>query len=109
VEQIDVIDIDPAVKPIAEQYFLEEPLSPKITFIPRSARYALQLLSGERTTYDMIFLDAYNGKSIPEELTTVEFFDQVNHVLAPQGSVVANMILDRARSSTYAQTLFATR
>jgi hypothetical protein len=35
------VDIDGSIKEIAETYFLEEKLSPKITFIPQSARYVV--------------------------------------------------------------------
>jgi hypothetical protein len=41
VERIDAVDIDPTIKPIAETYFLQETLSPKVVFIPYSARYAV--------------------------------------------------------------------
>lgn len=108
-QQIDVVDIDEEVKHIAEEEFLHEKLSDKIVFYPLSARYALHVLQKEGKKYDMIFLDAYNGKSIPEELTTVEFFADVKKLLASEGAVVANMILDRKLTSAYAQTLFATR
>ncbi len=76
VEQVDVCDIDGSLDSIAEEYFLKAPLHPKINFYKESARYFVnkKIESGEK--YDLIFLDAYNGKiSIPSELLTKEFFD----------------------------------
>lgn len=109
VDQIDVIDIDGEVKHIAETYFLEETLSEKIVFYPRSARYALRELFAQGKSYDMIFLDAYNGKSIPEELTTLEFFSDIRRLQTQRSTVIANMILDKNISSKYANTVLSTR
>ena len=38
VVQIDTVDVDPEVKPIAEKYFLQKELDAKVHFIPQSAR-----------------------------------------------------------------------
>ena len=83
VERIDTIDIDPQVKTIAENKFLFQTLSPKIVFYPESARRFINQAIKNNTTYDLIILDAYNGKSIPDELTTVEFFNGVQQLLTP--------------------------
>gem|GEM_PF-5192498 len=76
VDNVVAVDIDASVKDIAEKYFLEESLNEKIEFIPRSARGVIH--EYEKTDvrrFDLIFLDAYNDKSVPEELVTKEFFD----------------------------------
>lgn len=105
---IDAIDIDPKVKDIAETYFLEESLDPKITFIPQSARWAINDLIKQDKTYDLVFLDAYADKSVPEELMTVEFFQDIKRILADDGLFAANMIIDNAFESEFSQNAFAT-
>lgn len=108
VTQIDAVDIDPSVKAIAEQYFLEEPLSSKVTFYPLSARYMINQAVQTGKRYDLILLDAYNGKTLPDELTTREFFSGIKQ-LAPIEGIFANFILDSNLSSTLANNLLYTR
>ena len=84
VERVDTIDIDPQVKKIAEKKFLFQSLSPKIVFYPESARWFINKAIQQNIQYDLIVLDAYNDKSIPDELTTVEFFNGVQQLLAPE-------------------------
>lgn len=108
VERIDAVDIDPSIKQIAEQHFLEEPLSKKIVFIPQSARYVINQAVKNNTTYDLILLDAYNGKTLPDELTTEEFFDGLARI-APKEWIIANFILDSNLDSTLTRNVLTTR
>lgn len=108
VEQIDAVDIDPSMQRIAEQYFLEEPLSPKITFIPQSARYVVNEAVKAWTKYDLILIDAYNGKTLPDELATKEFFAWLQK-LTTQNGIIANFILDSDLDSDLAKNVLTTR
>lgn len=108
VQHIDAVDIDPEIQWIAEEYFLEEPLDPKIAFHPISARHAVQEFARDDISYDVIFLDAYNGKSLPEELATQDFFSDVEKLLAPDGLLVVNMILDPDQETEFAHRGLAT-
>ena len=45
----------------------------------------------ERTSYDLIVLDAYSDEGIPYHLTTREFLTSVRSLLAPSGVVVSNV------------------
>ncbi len=108
VTQIDTVDIDPAVKRITETYFLEEELDEKITFYPVSARAAVKQLLQDGKEYDLILLDAYNGKSFPEELVSLEFFEDVLKLQTQWGVVIANMILDKNLDSVFTRRAFAT-
>lgn len=107
VEQIDAVDIDPRVKPIAEEHFLKTELPEKITFYPQSARFFLYQALQQKKKYDLIFVDAYNGKSLPDELTTKEFFTDLRK-LSSNNQIVFNFILDRKLESDLAQRLLAT-
>lgn len=105
---IDTVDIDPDVKELAEIYFLQEPLHEKITFTPLSARGAVRGFLSKGKTYDLIVIDAYNDKSVPEELLTQEFFQDILALQAPGGVMISNMILDSDLDSDFAQRWLAT-
>jgi spermidine synthase len=101
---VDVCDIDGVLDKIAEEHFLGQKLHPKIVFYRQSARYFIheKIKAGEQ--YDMIFIDAYNGKiSIPSELLTKEFFDSVK--LLSRGTIAMNLIIDSSWQSDFARKL----
>jgi predicted membrane-bound spermidine synthase len=104
VQRIDAVDLDPAVKRIAETEFLGQPLGAKIRFLPMSARYALHKLRQDGNHYGFAFVDAYYGKGIPPELLTVEFFSGVN---ASSDRTVVNVVMDGTLASTFANNLLA--
>ncbi len=88
----DFIDIDGELKEVTEEHFIKEKLSPNKTFHPVPAR---AFLSTTDKKYDMIFLDAYQGYyTMPEQLVTREFFQQIKDALRPEGVLVANMVIN---------------
>jgi hypothetical protein len=103
-EQVDAVDVDPSVLPIAEQHFLMAPLPPQVRFLPLSARFAVRKLRRDGRHYQFTFVDAYFGKGIPAELVTTEFFDGVRAI---SDHTVANAVIDRATKSVFARNLFA--
>ncbi len=105
VKQVDAIDVDPAVKGIAETYFLRRPLPAKVRFLPLSARYAVRRLRADGAHYGLAFLDAFFGQGIPEELATAEFLSDVRRL---SDRTAANVILDPALRSAFARNLLAT-
>ena len=104
VRRIDAVDVDPAVKWIAEREFLKQPLDPKVHFFALSARYALHRLRREGRRYGLTLVDAYYGKSIPPELLTQEFFADV---AAISDHTVVNVIMDADLESNFAHSLLA--
>ncbi len=86
---IDVVDIEPDVKPIAQTYF-GLPDSPQIiTHIADGRRFVVD----STTTYDVIFSDVYYTLySIPAHFTTKEFFAAAKAKLSPGGIFLANII-----------------
>ncbi len=105
VQRVDAVDVDPVVKPVAELHFLKQPLSPKIRFLPLSARYAVRKLVAEGTHYDFAFVDAYFGKGVPEELLTVEFFRDLHRAAS---RIAINIIIDSDFESTFSRNALAT-
>lgn len=84
------VDIDPAIKEVAEKYFLKKPLSANKKFVGQDI---LSYLTANQNQYDMIVIDAYSSRVyIPEQLLTHNFFAKVEKALAPNGIVAANFI-----------------
>ena len=102
---IDAVDVDPSVKPISEQYFLHQTLPGVIRFYPLSARYAARKFGRESRRYGFTFLDAYFGQGIPEELVTLDFFEDVRRI---SDRVMANLITDRDLDSEFSRNFLAT-
>lgn len=107
VTQIDTVDIDPSVKRIAEEQFLENKLPDNIDFYPQSARYFLNQAVKEWKTYDMIFVDAFNWKYLPDELVTQEFYSSLTALASPE-KIIMNMILDKAWTSHLSKNITTT-
>jgi hypothetical protein len=101
---IDAVDVDPAVKPISEQYFLHQLLPGLIHFYPLSARYAARKFGREGRRYAFTFLDAYFGQGIPEELVTLDFFEDVHRI---SDRTVANLITDRDLETAFSRNFLA--
>lgn len=85
--QIDIVDIDPDVVRAAKEYFFFKP-TPQMNVVVMDGR---RFLRENRERYDIIFLDAYDDRSIPFHLTTKEFFEIVKRRLSPEGIVAANV------------------
>lgn len=83
---IDGIEIDPTIAQVGRDYFGMD--LPNLTVIIQDGRYVL------RTTdqrYDLIAVDAYRQPYIPFQLTTQEFFQEVDAALTDTGTAVMNV------------------
>ena len=97
------VDIDPAVKEIAERDFLREPVRGE--FVAADARAHLRETAAR---HDAVVVDVYSAlTSIPAHLVTREFWRATRTVLKPGGVLAANLILDRELASPYARSLLA--
>lgn len=89
------VDIDPALKDIAEEHLLPEPLPPNKKFIGTSAR---SFLHNTKEKYDLVIVDVFSNRvNMPVEAVTQEFWKEVKKVVKPGGIVLANA----ATSATY--------
>ncbi|MBS1144358.1 MAG: methyltransferase type 12 [Proteobacteria bacterium] len=98
------VDIDPAIRDIAEKHFLREPARGE--FITDDAR---RFVATSERRFDAVVVDVYSSHtSIPSHLVTREFWAGTRRVLKPDGVLLANLILDGKLESPYARSLLAT-
>jgi len=86
---IDVVEIDPAVVSVAEDYFDYTASSPGSLYV-QDARIFGKRAAKKPLRYDLILLDAFNGDYIPEHLMTREYLLETRELLAPGGVLLAN-------------------
>jgi spermidine synthase len=86
--EVDTVEIDPAVREIATEYFLYRE-SARVRTVIEDGRV---FLSRPGPAYDLIILDAYNSTGVPFHLTTKEFFEALRRRLTPDGVFAANVI-----------------
>ncbi len=98
------VDIDPAVRDIAEKHFLHA--AARGDFIADDARSFL-IRTSQR--FAAVLVDVYSAhSSIPGHLVTREFWQATRRVLDPDGLLIANLILDSALATPYSRNLLAT-
>ena len=87
---VDVVEIDPLVRDICEEYFfLEE--SDRLRVHIEDARLFIRTCAD--ASYDLVILDAFTaGGRIPFHLTTREFIADVHRVLDDRGVLLSNLI-----------------
>jgi spermidine synthase len=86
---IDVVEVDPAVVHVAQQYFGFR-TDPHMQVFEEDGRAYVRRILRTQQRYALIMLDAYDHQYIPEHLLTQEFLTQVRSLLAPAGIVAAN-------------------
>ena len=86
--QIDIVEIDSVVVEVAQELFGFAPDERMRVHIADGRAF---IEEAERTSYDLIVLDAYSDEGIPYHLTTREFLTSVRSLLAPSGVVVSNV------------------
>jgi SAM-dependent methyltransferase len=83
--EVDVVEINPAVVPLAKRYFEFDPSLVRL-FIDDGRHF----LNECRQRYDTVILDAFLGDSSPSHLMTQEAFKAMQAVLNPGGTLVIN-------------------
>jgi spermidine synthase len=94
--RVDVVEINPAVVPLAEKYFDLEPA--KLNIVIGDGR---QFVSETAKKYDAIVLDAFLGDSSPSHLMTREAFAAMRRILKPGGALVINSFCDFERGRDF--------
>ena len=98
------VDIDPAIRDLAERHFLREPIRGE--FVADDARH---FVASTPRRFDAVVVDVYSAQtSIPGHLVTREFWQAARRVLQPDGLLIANLLLDGRLATPYARNLLAT-
>ncbi len=84
--RVDVVEINPAIVPVAERFFGLKPDQLSITI--DDGRHFLNRCQPQQ--YDVVVLDAFLGDSSPAHLMTREAFQSIRRVLRPNGTLVIN-------------------
>lgn len=100
----DVVDIDPEVARIAQEWFGYRPTG---DIVLQDAR---AFLNRTDRSYDYIVLDVFNGDTTPGHLLSLEALQLVERRLRPQGVLAANLIgcpddSERSMTSSVVRTL----
>jgi spermidine synthase len=103
--EVEVVEIEPALFDISHKYF-NVPKDERLHEIVEDGRRYLHSSTQE---YDLIYLDAYRGWSVPAHLTTIEFLELAKQRLSKDGVLIANLIGNiHVSEQTYAKTQIAT-
>ena len=84
--RVEVVEINPAVVPVAARYFDLQPERLRVTI--GDGRFFLNQCADKK--YDAVILDAFLGDSSPSHLMTREAFAEMKRVLRPGGVLVIN-------------------
>ena len=87
---IDVVEIDPAVLRVAQDYFSFQADTRVHVTVEDGRAYVRRMLRASSKRYQLIMLDAYDQQYIPEHMLTREFLSEVRSLLTPDGIVAAN-------------------
>ncbi len=87
--EMDCVDIDPAVVKVARQYFGFVPAA-KTRIVTQDGRVFVKRAATQARQYDLIVLDAFDERYVPEHMMTREFLQELNLLLAPKGVLTAN-------------------
>jgi spermidine synthase len=101
---VDVVEINPAVVPVAQRFFDLDPKAFRL-FIG-DGRYFLNMTSRK---YDAVLLDAFLGESTPSHLMSREAFRAIRRVLNPDGVLVINTFVEfGSEKDFYCASLYKT-
>lgn len=86
--EIDVVEVDPRVVDLARRFFGFRGSS-RLRLTEGDGRAFVR--QPDRRKYDMVFLDAFNGGSVPYHLKTVEFYQEIARSLQADGVLATNL------------------
>ncbi len=100
--KVDVLEIDPAVVKIADEYF-QTRSSENVKIITADG---FKYLEETKQRYDVIYMDAFlkpsaetDGTGMPLRMKTIRFFKGIQKKLAPDGLVVFNLNVHRTTAN----------
>ena len=88
-KQIDVVEIDPKMTKLAEDFFNLDQTNPNLKIIHDDGRHFLNTTDSK---YDCILLDAFKGLNVPFQLTTREALENAKKCLNENGIIITNIV-----------------
>jgi len=88
--KIDIVEINPAIPPIVEEYFDYKFNDTNRIFIEDGVEY---VKNSAADRYDMVFMDAFSAEYIPDGFLTHEFMNNVKRILTKNGVVAMNTLV----------------
>lgn len=85
--EIDVVEVDPRVTELARRYFFFQETSHLRVFEDDGRAFVKQQVR----KYDLVFLDAFKGGSVPYHLKTVEFYREIARSMTEEGILATNL------------------
>jgi len=98
---IDAVDIDPVVVEAAKKFFN----------VREDERFKIHIADGAKFIqesqyiYDLIFIDAYSGKGIPQALSGPTFFDAIKARTSVDGIIILNLFKQKGKENSFIQVL----
>lgn len=105
--EMDVVEIDPAVVRIAQDYFFWKPSSKVKVYTMDGRTFVGMQVVNNAKPYDWVIIDAFDSDYVPFHLTTAEFFDILGMVMAADGVVSVNVWINHKLFSYQARTINA--
>lgn len=97
------VDIDPAIREIAEKHFLQEAVTSE--FIVDDAR---RFVASTPRQFDAVVVDVFSSHTaIPGHLVTREFWLDTRRTLKADGVLLINLILDGRLETPYSRNMLA--
>jgi spermidine synthase len=94
--RVDVVEINPAVVPVAVRFF-----GLQTNLINLTLDDGRHFLNRCRKQYDVVVLDAFLGDSSPSHLLTRQAFASIRRVLRPGGTLVINSFANREEGKDF--------
>jgi spermidine synthase len=85
----NIVEIDPAVVRVAKKYFGFLTTS-RVNITEEDGRVFVKRAIKKGEKYDLIMLDAFDGKYVPPHMLTRQFLAEVKMIMAPDGVLAAN-------------------
>lgn len=88
---IDAVDIDPEIVLIGKKYFHLDSLTNTVFYIQDAKQFVTKMVK-KHASYDLIIVDVFIGRHVPEFVTSDTFLSEVKHLLSPQGALLINYL-----------------
>ncbi|MEK7543250.1 MAG: fused MFS/spermidine synthase [Patescibacteria group bacterium] len=91
--RITAVDIDSTIIHLAKEHFRLSEVA-ELRFILADAKAFVVAHARERMNYDLVVVDVFIGRDVPDFMTTPGFYQSLKLLLRPGGRVILNYLLE---------------